>query len=50
MNGERGLQQAVFEYLRLALPDGAVVAVCRSLDQVHDFLATLMPLRARVAA
>lgn len=111
MNGERGLQQAVFEYLRLALPDGAiafaipngdgkitlapgalsgvpdlcviyrgrpifielktakgavrpsqrfvhdrlvlagaVVTVCRSLDQVHDFLATLMPLRARVNA
>lgn len=112
MTGERGLQQAVFEYLRLALPDGAiafaipmgdrqitlapgalagvpdlcviyrgrpifielktakgavrpsqrfvhdkltiagaVVAVCRSLNDVHEFLTTLqVPLRARVAA
>lgn len=108
---ERALQQAVFEFLRLALPDGAVcfavpngdgrmttmpgalsgvpdicilyrsrpifielktatgavrpkqrfvhdrltlagaaVTVCRSLGDVEQFLAMLMPLRARIAA
>lgn len=29
---------------------GAVVSVCRSLGQVEDLLASLMPLRARLAA
>lgn len=29
---------------------GAVVTVCRSLEEVQDFLAMLMPLRARIAA
>jgi hypothetical protein len=109
VTGERGLQQAVFEFLRHALPEeavcfaipngdgrmttmpgtlagmpdvgvlyrgrmifielkteigavkprqrfvhgrltlaGAVVAVCRSLDEVDGFLSQLMPLRARI--
>lgn len=29
---------------------GAVVTVCRSLEDVQDFLSMLMPLRARIAA
>ena len=108
---ERGLQQSVFEFLRLALPtdavcfavpngdgrmttmpgalpgvpdicvvfkgraifielktktgavrpsqrfihdrltlSGAVVTVCRSVEEVETFLSMLMPLRARVSA
>lgn len=43
----RPSQRFVHDKLVLA---GAVVTVCRSLDDVHDFLATLMPLRARVNA
>ena len=29
---------------------GAVVTVCRSLDEVSEFLAGVMPMRAKVAA
>jgi hypothetical protein len=36
-------------HMRLAAA-GAVVAVCRSVVEVEEFLAMLIPLRARVAA
>ncbi len=36
-------------HMRLAAA-GAVVAVCRSVVEVEEFLAMLIPLRARIAA
>lgn len=42
----RASQKWVHDRLTLS---GAVVRVCRSLDEVQDFLQTLMPLRARAA-